>query len=110
MQKQQSTSQPNRARSLYWRWNLTYMSILLLVWASVSFGMGILAAPLLNQYQPFGIPLGFWFAQQGSIATFVVIILIYALLMNRLDRWYHEIVIHEQASHTQQQTSNGGDQ
>jgi putative solute:sodium symporter small subunit len=76
----------------YWRSNLRIMGGLLLVWAGVSFGCGILLADWLNQfYLPFtGFPLGFWFAQQGSIATFVICILVYCLAMNRLDRRHHE--------------------
>ena len=76
----------------YWRANLRVMAGLLLVWAGVSFGCGILFADRLNEFRlPFtGFPLGFWFAQQGSIAVFVVCILVYCLAMNRLDRRHHE--------------------
>ncbi len=68
------------------------MAALLCVWAFVSFGCGILFADLLNQYNlPFtGFPLGFWFAQQGSIVVFVLCILVYCLAMNRLDRRHHK--------------------
>ena len=61
---------------------------LLVVWASVSFGCGILLAPSLNTYRlPFTeYPLGFWFAQQGSIYVFVLLIVVYVIAMNRLDR------------------------
>ncbi len=64
------------------------MSILLLIWAFAGLGCGILFADTLNQYYlpGTGYPLGFWFAQQGSIIVFVFLILIYALTMNRLDR------------------------
>jgi putative solute:sodium symporter small subunit len=76
----------------YWRSNLRIMLLLLLVWASVSFGCGILLADMLNEYRlpGTGFPLGFWFAQQGSIITFVLCILAYCLAMNRLDRRHHE--------------------
>ena len=76
----------------YWRSNLRIMAALLVLWAAVSFGCGILFADWLNQWNlPFtGFPLGFWFAQQGSIVTFVLCILIYCLAMNRLDRRHHE--------------------
>jgi putative solute:sodium symporter small subunit len=76
----------------YWRSNLRIMAALLLVWAFVSFGCGILFADWLNQFKlPFtGFPLGFWFAQQGSIIVFVICILIYCLAMNRLDEKHHE--------------------
>ena len=71
----------------YWRSNLRIMAALLCIWAFVSFGCGILFADWLNQFNlPFtGFPLGFWFAQQGSIVVFVICILIYCLAMNRLD-------------------------
>ncbi len=93
------TSQPDlheprvhAALERYWRSNLRIMAALLVVWAAVSFGCSILFADWLNQfYLPFtGFPLGFWFAQQGSIVTFVLCILIYCLAMNRLDRQHHE--------------------
>jgi len=76
----------------YWRWNLRVMAALLFLWAFVSFGCGILFADWLNQFHlPFtGFPLGFWFAQQGSIVVFVICILIYCLAMNRLDARHHE--------------------
>jgi putative solute:sodium symporter small subunit len=76
----------------YWRGNLRLMAVLLIIWAAVGLGCGILFADVLNQYKlpGTGYPLGFWFAQQGSIVTFVVLILIYALMMNRLDRIHHE--------------------
>lgn len=72
----------------YWRCNLRYLGVLLSIWAFVSFGCGILFADWLNQFQlpGTGFPLGFWFAQQGSIYVFVVLILVYLVLMNRLDR------------------------
>ena len=75
----------------YWRSNLRIMAGLLLLWAFVSFGCGILWADWLNQFRlpGTGFPMGFWFAQQGSIATFVVCILLYCIGMNRLDRRHH---------------------
>lgn len=76
----------------YWRRNVIYSLILLAVWAGVGLGCGILFADKLNQHllPGTGFPLGFWFAQQGSIIAFVVIILIYCLLMNRLDDKHHK--------------------
>jgi len=82
--------QHHEAVARYWRVNLAVMSVLLLIWAIVGLGCGVLLAGWLNQFAPFGVPLGFWFAQQGSIATFVVIIFVYAVVMNRLDRKFHE--------------------
>ena len=70
----------------YWKTNLKYLSILLLIWFTVSFLFGIILADTLNQINIAGFPLGFWFAHQGSIYTFVVLIFIYVYLMNRLDK------------------------
>ncbi len=72
----------------YWKENLRLLAILLAIWAVVSFGCGILLADYLNQFKLGGFPLGFWFAQQGSIYVFVVLIFIYVYKMNRLDRRY----------------------
>ncbi len=72
----------------YWRKNLTYVGMLLAVWFAISFGAGILFVEPLNAVRlpGTGFPLGFWFAQQGSIYVFVVLIFVYVYLMNRLDR------------------------
>lgn len=76
----------------YWRSNLRIVAALLALWAAVSFGCGILIVDWLNQFTVpgTGFPLGFWFAQQGAIVTFVVCILLYCIAMNRLDRKHHE--------------------
>ncbi len=73
-------------RKAYWRKNLTYVGILLAIWFIVSYGFGILLVEQLNAIRIGGFKLGFWFAQQGSIYVFVVLILVYVKLMNRLDR------------------------
>lgn len=73
-------------RKLYWKKNLLYLFVLLAVWFLVSFGCGILWVDFLDQYRIGGFKLGFWFAQQGSIYVFVILIFIYVYLMNRLDR------------------------
>ncbi len=70
----------------YWQSNLKYLFILLLIWALVSFGFGIVWVEELNQFNLAGFKLGFWFAQQGSIYVFVVLIFIYVFLMKKLDR------------------------
>ena len=70
----------------YWQRNLKYLGLLLVVWFAVSFGCGILFADVLNNYRIGGFPLGFWFAQQGAIYVFVVLIFIYVYLMNKLDK------------------------
>lgn len=73
----------------YWRTNLLYLVLLLGTWFIVSFGFGIILAKPLNGIIFLGSPLGFWFAQQGSVYTFVIIIFVYVWLMNRLDRKYN---------------------
>jgi putative solute:sodium symporter small subunit len=70
----------------YWRQNLKYLLILLLIWFAVSYGAGIIFKDILDSIKIGGFPLGFWFAQQGSIYVFVVLIFIYMYLMNRLDK------------------------
>jgi len=73
-------------RDAYWKANLRIMAVCLAIWFFVSFGLGILLVEPLDNFQLFGYPLGFWFAQQGSIYTFLVLIFFYAWRMNRLDR------------------------
>lgn len=73
----------------YWRVNLKYLSILLAIWFLVSYGFGIVLLEQLNTIKLGGFKLGFWFAQQGSIYVFVVLIFVYIWLMNRLDRKYN---------------------
>lgn len=79
---------PTRDPHAYWRANVRLVGLLLAVWAAVSFGAGIVFVETLNQFTlpGTGFPLGFWFAQQGSIVVFVVLILAYVVLANRLDR------------------------
>lgn len=74
------------SKQKYWRKNLKYLFILLFIWFTVSFGFGILLVDELNQIKIGGFKLGFWFAQQGSIYVFVVLIFIYIYLMNKLDK------------------------
>tara|TARA_B110000483_G_C17993947_1_gene464628 strand:- start:197 stop:451 length:255 start_codon:yes stop_codon:yes gene_type:complete len=71
--------------SAYWKHNLKYLIILLIIWFSVSFGAGVLFVDELNTIKIGGFKLGFWFAQQGSIYVFVVLIFVYIYLMNKLD-------------------------
>lgn len=74
----------NNAKA-YWRANLIILGALLAVWFAVSFCCGIVFVEPLNQFKLGGAPLGFWFAQQGSIYVFVLLILTYLIVMNRLD-------------------------
>lgn len=70
----------------YWKLNLKYLSILLSIWFLVSFVFGIILVDELGTIRIGGFKLGFWFAQQGSIYIFVVLIFVYVFLMNRLDK------------------------
>ena len=72
----------------YWRENLRYLFILLAIWFVVSYGCGILFVGALNTIKIGGFKLGFWFAQQGSIYVFVILIFVYVNLMNKLDKKY----------------------
>ena len=70
----------------YWRANLKLLTMCLVVWFIVSYGFGILLVEPLNAIELGGYKLGFWFAQQGSIYVFLVLIFFYASRMNKLDR------------------------
>ena len=70
----------------YWKTNLKILICLLLIWFLVSFGFGILLSDWLDQFRIGGFKLGFWFAQQGSIYVFVILIFTYVYLMERLDK------------------------
>jgi putative solute:sodium symporter small subunit len=72
----------------YWMKNLTLVGILLAIWFLVSYVAGIFAANALDNIKIFGFKLGFWFAQQGSIYIFIILIFVYSALMNKLDREY----------------------
>lgn len=78
---------PEKLRK-YWQTNLRYLAILLSIWFLVSFVFGILLVDELNAIRLGGFKLGFWFAQQGSIYTFLLLIAIYVRWMNRLDKKY----------------------
>ena len=73
----------------YWKENVSLLLKLLAVWFVVSFGMGIILADYLDQFQFFGFPLGFWMSQQGSIYVFVALIFIYVRKMHKLDKKYN---------------------
>ncbi|MDH5367174.1 MAG: DUF4212 domain-containing protein [Cyclobacteriaceae bacterium] len=73
-------------RKTYWRRNLKYLVILLSIWFAVSYGAGILFVDTLNNIRIGGFKLGFWFAQQGSIYVFVILIFVYVRWMNKLDK------------------------
>ena len=75
-------------RMAYWRANLRLVGICLAIWFLCSYGFGVLLVEPLNRVRIGGFRLGFWFAQQGAIYTFVVLIFVYVYLMNRLDRTF----------------------
>ena len=72
----------------YWKANLLILSIILFIWFIVSFGFGIIWSESLDEIKIWGFKVGFWFAQQGSIYIFVLLIFVYVALMNRLDKKY----------------------
>ena len=72
----------------YWKENIKYVAILLIIWFLVSYGAGILFKNQLNQIKIGGFKLGFWFAQQGAMYVFVILIFVYVRLMNKLDKKY----------------------
>jgi putative solute:sodium symporter small subunit len=73
----------------YWKENLTIIAILLSIWFLVSYVCGILIANQLDAYSIGGFPLGFWFANQGSLIIFVILIAVYVWFMDRLDIKYN---------------------
>ena len=73
----------------YWNANLIIVIFLLPIWFLSSFGAGILFSDYLDNFQIGGFKLGFWFSQQGSIISFVFIIVLYCFLMNKLDNKYN---------------------
>ena len=83
----------DKDRKNYWRDTLRLMLSLLAVWFVVSFGFGILLVDQLNSVRFFGFKLGFWFAQQGSMYIFVLLIIWFVRSMNRIDRRYD---VHEE--------------
>ncbi|MFB0903349.1 MAG: DUF4212 domain-containing protein [Nonlabens sp.] len=81
-------SNKQKNATAYWKENLRYLTILLTIWFIVSFVCGILLVDELNSIRLGGFKLGFWFAQQGAIYVFVVLIFVYIRLMNKLDKKY----------------------
>ncbi|HMB11343.1 MULTISPECIES: DUF4212 domain-containing protein [Saliniramus] len=81
-------SDKSSSNDAYWKANVRIIFICLIIWAFVSFGLGIVFRPLISWIPIGGTDLGFWFAQQGSILTFIALIFYYTWYMNRLDREY----------------------
>lgn len=80
---------PKNKAKAYWKQNLKYLTILLSIWFLVSYVFGILLVEQLNTIRIGGFKLGFWFAQQGAIYVFVILIFVYIRLMNRLDKKFN---------------------
>jgi|TARA_B110000967_G_C18900435_1_gene574498 putative solute:sodium symporter small subunit len=78
----------NKDLKKYWKENLRYLMYLLAVWFVVSYGCGILFVDALNSIRLGGFKLGFWFAQQGAMYVFVILIFVYIHLMTKLDKKY----------------------
>ena len=89
-----------QTRQSYWRSNLRLMAVLLAIWALVSFGAGIFFADALNNVEIGGFPLGFWFANQGSILVFLGLIAVYVWRMDRLDEKYGIDEYEEEVHHS----------
>lgn len=80
--------QKQKKATAYWKENLRYLIFLLVIWFLVSYGAGIIGKDWLNQFKLGGFKLGFWFAQQGAIYVFIILIFVYVSLMNKLDKKY----------------------
>lgn len=86
IEKRESQMAENSDNNAYWAANIRLVTICLVIWALSSYGFGILLRPLVSGITVGGTDLGFWFAQQGSILVFLVLIFFYAWRMNKLDR------------------------
>lgn len=75
-----------QSAGLYWRQNIRLLAILMAIWFTVSFGFGIVLRSWLDQFMIGGYPLGFWFAQQGSIYSFIILIFVYVFRMRAIER------------------------
>jgi len=78
----------SEAEGAYWRENIRLLISLMVIWFTVSFGFGILLRDFLDQFSLGGYPLGFWFAQQGSIYVFIALIVFYVVRMKAIERKY----------------------
>ena len=81
-------AEPTESGTAYWKANIRLVSYCLIVWAVVSYGFGLVLRPVLDVIDVGGAGLGFWFAQQGSIYVFLILIFFYAYRMNALDRQF----------------------
>lgn len=92
--------------SRYWRTNLKVVGSLLIIWAIVSCLISIVLVEPLNQIKILGFPLGFWFAQQGSIISFIILIFIYGILMNKIDRSFENEISSFKAGNKQAESDS----
>ena len=90
MSEKQSDKKSDKSNQ-YWKANIRLMIVLLSIWFFVSFGCGILFSEYLDQFHFFGFKLGYWFAHQGAIFVFVILIFVYSWQMNRIDKKYGEL-------------------
>ena len=89
MSEKNGTDETSEAESAYWRDNIRLLVSLMAIWFACSFGAGILFRDFLDQFMLGGYPLGFWFAQQGSIYIFIALIVFYSWQIHRIERRYH---------------------
>ncbi|OUR99060.1 hypothetical protein A9Q86_13435 [Flavobacteriales bacterium 33_180_T64] len=87
MTNQKGNIKRENARA-YWKENIKYVVILLCIWGLVSYGAGIVFKDALDEFRLGGFKLGFWFAQQGAMYVFVILIFVYVRIMNKLDKKY----------------------
>ncbi len=87
-QQPESTQETSAAEGAYWRENIRLLVTLMVIWFACSFGAGILFRDFLDQFSIGGYPLGFWFAQQGSIYIFIALIFVYVVRMRQIERKY----------------------
>ena len=79
-------AEPSKSGQEYWKANVRLVAICLVIWAVVSYGFGLVLRPVIDAIDVGGAGLGFWFAQQGSIYVFLILVFVYAVKMNGLDR------------------------
>ena len=88
MDKAPDTGETHAAEGAYWRENVRLLVTLMSIWFAASFGAGIIFRDFLDQFMLGGYPLGFWFAQQGAIYTFIALIFTYVIRMKQIERKY----------------------
>lgn len=87
-ERDEGGSETSPAQNAYWHDNLRLLGVLMTIWFACSFGAGILFRGFLDRFMIGGYPLGFWFAQQGSIYIFIALIFFYVIRMRQIERKY----------------------